>query len=286
MNKKSFFFSTAYERNSMRISRPFLYTILFLMLFPLLGSAQVGINTTDIDFSAILEIESADKGVLFPSLTLAQRDLVSSPADGLTIYCNDCCLNNGTGALYYYNGADWKSLDSTCSESLAPPCIPTTTTMNNSDHTDNPFSATKLLVFDGFLTNATQPDVGDLRMHHNGGKDIWEFAFGTDILLPGYQIVLYWTDYEKPGDLGLVVKLFNGGSTSQPTEDTLTPSLPNGNNAVNGGDDDYILTIDVVADTDNITVQSYGTSPRGKHPSLLEIVILDSNGDVIPFTCN
>lgn len=70
--------------------------------FPSTGS--VGIGTTSPNASSLLEVKSTTKGVLFPRMTKAQRDLIASPATGLLIYQTD----NTTG-FYYYNGG-WKVL--------------------------------------------------------------------------------------------------------------------------------------------------------------------------------
>ena len=47
--------------------------------------SQVGINTTNVDASAALDINSTDKGVLFPRMD----SYPSFPANGLTIYRTD-----------------------------------------------------------------------------------------------------------------------------------------------------------------------------------------------------
>lgn len=259
-------------------------SLLFLTLFPISVAAQVGINTTEIDFSAILEVESTDKGVLFPSLTIVQRDAINTAAanagetvpPGLTIYCTDCCANTAVGSLYFYNGVEWKPLDSDCRDiNAAPDCIPTTITITDPRHLDPVVSPP--LLFDGFLTNGTQPNLGDLKMHH-GGEDIWEFALDID-LLPGYQLVLYWSDQERAGDMGLLVDLAEG-ITVHTSIDTLNNVLPNSTNVANGGDDDYILTIDVTSITDTITVESFDDG-FGPDPYLLEVKVLDQNGDEI-----
>jgi hypothetical protein len=46
----------------------------------------VGIGVTSPNASAKLEISSTTQGVLFPRMTTTQRDLISTPADGLVIY--------------------------------------------------------------------------------------------------------------------------------------------------------------------------------------------------------
>lgn len=48
--------------------------------------AQVGIGTDTPNASSILELQSTDKGLLLPRLTTAERDLIASPVEGLTIY--------------------------------------------------------------------------------------------------------------------------------------------------------------------------------------------------------
>ncbi|MCB0855831.1 MAG: hypothetical protein KDD63_26600, partial [Bacteroidetes bacterium] len=67
--------------------------------------AQVGVNGTnnDPDPSAMLDVQSTDKGLLLPRMTTSQRDAISNPAVGLTIYNVDqSCFN-------YYSGHEWVS---------------------------------------------------------------------------------------------------------------------------------------------------------------------------------
>ena len=235
-----------------------LLILIGLFLVTNYGYSQVGINTTDIDFSAILQVESTNKGVLFPRLTLAQRDALDAAAPGsgvpggLTLYCSDCCTN-GTGSLFYHNGADWKSLDSDCTEiGTFPACNPSTTTLISSNHMNNSDLPD---LFDGDLTESTQSNTWDLRMHQGSGGDIVEFAL-DEVLPAGAQVVIYWSDNEwSGGHLGLAVDLELGASTSQSSIDTLLGTLPNATNDSNGSDD-FILTITIVSDTDTITVKS------------------------------
>lgn len=53
--------------------------------------------------TAALEIESTSKGFLPPRMTTAQRNAISSPATGLTIY------NTTTNSLDFFNGTVWSS---------------------------------------------------------------------------------------------------------------------------------------------------------------------------------
>ena len=66
----------------------FLFFALMLLSNSLLFS-QVAVNTDGSapDNSAMLDVKSTSKGLLVPSMTLAQRDAISNPANGLLIYC-------------------------------------------------------------------------------------------------------------------------------------------------------------------------------------------------------
>lgn len=79
--------------------------ILTLVTLAILGLSnaysQVGIGTTTPDASAALDVESTTKGFLPPRMDTDDRDLIGSPADGLTIYNTDVrCLDT-------YNGVRW-----------------------------------------------------------------------------------------------------------------------------------------------------------------------------------
>lgn len=53
------------------------------------------------DISAVLDISSSNKGVLFPRLTTQERDLIQNPAEGLLIY-------NKTKRIYeFFNSVEW-----------------------------------------------------------------------------------------------------------------------------------------------------------------------------------
>lgn len=76
-----------------------LNVFLFIASFQL--SAQVGIGTNTPDNSAILEMQSNNKGILFPRLTSVQRLAINAPSSGLYVY------DTNTKSLWYYNGTLW-----------------------------------------------------------------------------------------------------------------------------------------------------------------------------------
>jgi hypothetical protein len=77
----------------------------------------VGIGTSP-DASAILDVESTDKGFLPPRMTKAERDAITSPADGLIIY------NTNTDCLNFYAGGHWNE---TCGKADVPTVFNPTT---------------------------------------------------------------------------------------------------------------------------------------------------------------
>ncbi|HTN19493.1 MAG TPA: hypothetical protein VL125_03415 [Pelobium sp.] len=82
---------------------------LFVILnfcFNVTGFAQgaVGIGTLTPDKSAALDVSSTSAGLLVPRMTLAQRNAIATPANGLMIYnTNDLKFN-------YWNGSKWEEI--------------------------------------------------------------------------------------------------------------------------------------------------------------------------------
>jgi len=103
----------------MQENSKFQLSLLFL-LFAGFTFAQVGIGTPDPDRSAMLQINSKDKGVLLPSISLesiADQTTIQSPADGLIVW------NNGKAGLpesgfYYWYASKWNKISTTASGSM------------------------------------------------------------------------------------------------------------------------------------------------------------------------
>jgi hypothetical protein len=77
-----------------------IYTLLALTAISQLH-AQVGIGTNTPDNSAMLEVQSNERGILFPRMTSAQRNGIASPANGLHVF------DTNTNSLWYFNGTVW-----------------------------------------------------------------------------------------------------------------------------------------------------------------------------------
>lgn len=67
------------------------------------SSGAVGINTTSVNTSALLQIDSTSKGFLRPRMTTTQRNAIATPATGLSVY------NTTTNTNDYYDGTSWIS---------------------------------------------------------------------------------------------------------------------------------------------------------------------------------
>lgn len=83
----------------------FLILALLLIYNSLLVAQSVGIGTNTPHASSQLEVVSTNKGLLMPRMTLAQRNVIPSPATGLIVYQTD-----NTPGFYYYNGSTWIQL--------------------------------------------------------------------------------------------------------------------------------------------------------------------------------
>jgi hypothetical protein len=65
----------------------------------------IGIGTISPNSSAILDVQSTTQGLLLPTMTLAQKSAILSPATGLLIFQTD-----GTAGFYYFNGTAWTAI--------------------------------------------------------------------------------------------------------------------------------------------------------------------------------
>nr|WP_315222727.1 hypothetical protein [uncultured Flavobacterium sp.] len=83
----------------------------FLLLFFILsstGNAQIGIGTITPNASSVLDISSTTQGLLAPRMTTAQRNAITTPADGLIVYDTDL------KSFYYYvsTSSSWTVINS------------------------------------------------------------------------------------------------------------------------------------------------------------------------------
>ena len=83
------------------------FTLLAAVVLTASTYAQVGIGTTTPDASSALDITSTTGGLLVPRMTAAQRDAITTPSQGLIIFCTDCA--SGEGELQIKLTSSWKN---------------------------------------------------------------------------------------------------------------------------------------------------------------------------------
>lgn len=74
-------------------------------------NSRVGIGTWPLTESAVLDVSSTTKGMLIPRMTAAQRNVITSPEEGLMVYQTD-----GTYGFYFHDGTSWKFINEAYSE--------------------------------------------------------------------------------------------------------------------------------------------------------------------------
>lgn len=121
----------------------------FLLLFisTTVLQAQIGINTINPNSQAMLDIVALNKGVLLPRLNTTQRNTISNPVAGLTIY------NTTTQSIEWYTGSAWFK-PNFITYSPTPSTPNTTYTPGVGINTTQPHTSSILEVFDaarGFL---------------------------------------------------------------------------------------------------------------------------------------
>jgi hypothetical protein len=116
--------------------------ILVILLFTSITFAQVGIGTNTPETTAQLDVRSTSKGFLPPRMTSQQRDAISSPAQGLIIYCTNCGTN---GEVEVYNGITWANI----SGAAVAATLPILTTTTATDITSNDAISGGNITYDG-----------------------------------------------------------------------------------------------------------------------------------------
>lgn len=70
------------------------------------ATRAVGVGTTSPHASAILHLSSTTKGALFPVMTTAQKNAISSPTKGLVV------IDSDLSKICFYNGSAWQTVTS------------------------------------------------------------------------------------------------------------------------------------------------------------------------------
>ncbi len=85
-----------------------LSAIISLLFLCSVGFSQnIGIGTNTPHPSAALEIADSSKGILIPRMTMAQRNAIQNPAEGLMVY-----QTNDSLGFWFYSGHKWLQINS------------------------------------------------------------------------------------------------------------------------------------------------------------------------------
>ena len=98
--------SNSIQHRYKKIMRLILLTYYLLLTTYYLSNAQIAINTdgTNPDASAMLDVSSAEKGILIPRMDSTSRKNISSPATGLMVY------DTTTITFWYYDNSQWNEI--------------------------------------------------------------------------------------------------------------------------------------------------------------------------------
>jgi hypothetical protein len=160
--------------------------------------SQVGINTTNPDPSAILDIVSTNKGMLPPRVKLTTNTVqIGSTANavGLFVYNSGSALPAG---YYFWNGTEWRNIDNSTAVS------PFITSLSCNSAILSPSTYT-----------AGVPYTGYLKISYTGGNG-GKYVPGSTVTSNGLSFVLK-ADKLEYGDGELVFSVNGTPTVSSPT---------------------------------------------------------------------
>jgi len=82
-----------------------LFVFLSFSFANIFGQVAINADGSAADASAMVDIKSTTSGLLIPRMLTSDRDNISSPATGLTVYVTD------ENHFYYYDGVQWVKLE-------------------------------------------------------------------------------------------------------------------------------------------------------------------------------
>jgi hypothetical protein len=181
--------------------------IISISIFCYKSFAQIGIGTTNPNPSAILEVQSTEKGFLLPRLSYSQRVSIPSPiSQGLMIYNTDeKCIN-------VFNDNNWQNL-CTGQVSTTPPNAPNANDIidlvcsqiqftQNTGTVNLPINATVTIPY-----NVANNDVSYL-----GGQEILPEV--TSTASSNYKLTLQSGNTGNTGQSTLIYKLTGTATTA------------------------------------------------------------------------
>lgn len=153
---------------------------------------SVGIGTDTPDNSALLEMQSSQKGFLPPRMSSALMNAIPNPVEGLMVYCTDC---QPTG-MYSRVGSDWTTGDSNSPFILVGDLIRQNSTSFNKDFVfgridipDNTAISDTMMFFDYSKSAFRGGTVLNNNFFGDDNVGDYSFAFGRNVNASGYGAI-------------------------------------------------------------------------------------------------
>ncbi|MCX6265787.1 MAG: DUF1566 domain-containing protein [Bacteroidetes bacterium] len=173
----------------------FLIVLGFILIVPSFCMfAQVGINSSNTapDNSAMLDVQSLNKGILIPRMTSASRTAIAGPVAGLMVYQTD-----GLSGFYYYNGSVWVRIGDSGGSSSA-------------HYIGELFGGGMVLWVDHTgmhglivsLTDISTTAVWSLAVSYTGATSTWDGQSNTTTIAGLSLAAQICADYVNPGSYG------------------------------------------------------------------------------------
>lgn len=200
--------------------------------------AQVAIGTNEIEESAILQLESKEKGFLLPRMTNEERLKIDKPAVGLQIFVTDF---GGTdkGMILFYDGSEWKAFK----ELSSRPDAPTSVTVSRS-RSDNSLGEQATITFSNPENNGstiTQYQVNATNLRSGEAKQSSFNVDGSNVEVTQEQTQILIPDLETNALYTFSVAAINAVGTSDQSELSDIAPTPIAGDYLYGGVVFYIL---------------------------------------------
>lgn len=225
--------------------------VLFIACYGVIN-AQVGINTSSPDPSAILDLESNSLGVKLPHVSITgfeDTTTIPSPAEGLIIYSpvSNSAVPNG---IYFFNGTKWSLVGS--KEGFDRLLVDEITLANATLTTQNSFVNTLYGNANSLFNGVDETGASTFHLNMNGGNTAdWGMSYSwTDNYLITSVTLDGRNDCCTDRINNIFIEIYDNG--------TLVYSSPTIGNAVTG--DNVISIPSVTGNEVRLVVANGGTS--------------------------
>ena len=243
--------------------------------------AQVAIGTDQVHGTAILQLESKEKGFLLPRMTNEERLKIDKPAVGLQIFVTDF---GGTdkGMILFYNGSEWKAFK----ELSSRPNPPTNVTANRLRLDDDSPVNQATITFntpDSNGSTITQYQVNTTNLTSGETKQSSFNVEDSNVGVSNEQTQILITDLQTNALYTFTVAAINAVDTSTQSDTSDIAPTPIEGDYLYGGVVFYILN---ASDPGHVTDETHGLicAPKDLDSSYPWSNVDNLNDDVVVAT--